>query len=193
MLADTLRFLIQTASDLFVLVLLLRFYLQVANAPVRHPLVQFVKSATDFIVLPLRRRIPAWRGYDTATLLTAWLTSLLSIVLLLVLAPLPYNFSLPSNWLSVGLLAVLYVFRATVYLLMGAVIVQAVLSWVSPYNPLAPLLELLTRPFLRPFRRLVIGQVDLSPLVLLIVLQVVLMLPIAFLEQTLLAQLQFGV
>ena len=92
-----------------------------------------------------------------------------------------------------ALLAVLYVFRATVYLLMGAVIVQAVLSWVSPYNPLAPLLELLTRPFLRPFRRLMIGQVDLSPLALLIVLQVVLMLPIAFLERMLLAQLQFGV
>lgn len=193
MLADTLRFLIQTASDLFVLVLLLRFYLQLANAPLRHPLVQFVRSATDFIVLPLRKRIPAWRGYDTATLLTAWLTSLIAIVLLLVLAPLPYNFALPSNWLSMALLAVLYVFRATVYLLMGAIIVQAVLSWVSPYNPLAPLLELLTRPFLRPFRRLMIGQVDLSPLALLIVLQVVLMLPIAFLERMLLAQLQFGV
>lgn len=88
-------------------------------------------------------------------------------------------------------LAVLAVFRASVYLLMGALIVQAIMSWVNPYNPVTPLLELLTRPFLRPFRRLVVANVDLSPLVLLILLQVVLM-PLALVEQLLLGQLRFG-
>jgi YggT family protein len=64
---------------------------------------------------------------------------------------------------------------------MFAVIVQAVLSWVNPYTPFAPVFDALTRPFLRPFRRLIppIGGFDLTPLVLLIVLQV-LLIPIAY-------------
>ncbi len=67
---------------------------------------------------------------------------------------------------------------------MGAVIVQAILSWVSPYNPLAPLLDRLTAPFLQPFRRLNVGGVDLSPLALLLLIQVILMLPVAWIEQS---------
>ena len=64
-----------------------------------------------------------------------------------------------------------------VYLLIGVVIVSAVLSWINPHAPIAPLIHGLADPFLRPFRRIVppIAGVDLSPLVLLLVLQVVLM------------------
>ena len=62
--------------------------------------------------------------------------------------------------------------------------IEAVLSWVAPFHPIRPFFEALSRPFMRPLRRIVplVGGVDLSPLVLLIVLQVVLMLPIALLE-----------
>lgn len=192
MLLDTLRFLIKTCADLFVLVLLLRFYLQVVRAPFSHPLAQFVVKLTNFAVLPLRRVVPSFRAYDSATLVLAWLVSLLAIALMLWLAPMPYSLLSPQSWLGVTLLAVLEVFRASVHLLMGAVIVQAILSWVSPYNPLGAVLELLTRPFLKPFRRLNVGGIDLSPLALLLLLQVILMLPVAALEQILLGQLQFA-
>ena len=192
MLIDTLRFLVKTLTDLFILVLLLRFYLQIAGASVRHPLVVFIKRVTDFAVLPTRKLLRPWRGYDTASLGLAWLTALLTVVVMLLLSPLPYGLGSPQNWLVMVFLAVLAVFRASVYLLMGALIVQAIMSWVNPYNPVTPLLELLTRPFLRPFRRLVVANVDLSPLVLLILLQVVLMLPLALVEQLLLGQLRFG-
>ncbi|MNC91389.1 YGGT family protein [compost metagenome] len=55
-------------------------------------------------------------------------------------------------------------------------IVQAVLSWVNPYSPVQPLFDAMTRPFLRPIRRVVplLGSVDLSPLVLLLLLQIAL-------------------
>ncbi|WP_047238349.1 YggT family protein [Chromobacterium subtsugae] len=190
MFVDTLQFLIKTLSGLFVLVLLLRFYLQVARAPFKHPLCQFVMAATNFLVLPARKLVPSVRNYDTATLLLAWLVCLLANILRLLLGSLPEVFAFPQVWVSLFLLSVLEVFKQSLTLLMGAVVVQAVLSWVNPYNPIAPVLDSLTRPFLRPFRRAVVGGVDLSPLVLLLIIQVIMMLPVQALEAGFLTQLK---
>jgi YggT family protein len=190
MIAETLQFLIKTLADLFVLVLLLRFYLQVARAPFKHPLSQFVMAVSNFVVLPMRKLVPSVHGYDTATLLLALLVSLLSNVLMLALNPLPYSFAAPETWLGLLCLSLLDVFRQSLYLLMGAVIVQAILSWVNPYNPLTPILDALTRPFLRPFRKAAVGGVDLSPLILFLIIQVILMLPVRALESVFLMQLK---
>jgi len=189
MFLDTVQFLIKTIADLFVLVLLLRFYLQVARAPFNHPLCQFVMAATNFAVLPLRKLLPSLRGYDSATMLLAWLVSMVSSVIILAINPM-YTLAAPETWLALSLLAVLDVFKQSLTLLMGAVIVQAVLSWVNPYNPLSPILDALTRPFLRPFRRATVGGVDLSPLILFLIIQVILMLPVHFLESSFLMQLK---
>ncbi|RQO77568.1 osmotic-shock protein [Aquitalea sp. FJL05] len=189
MFLETVQFLIKTIADLFVLVLLLRFYLQVARAPFKHPLCQFVMAATNFAVLPLRKLLPSLRGYDSATMLLAWLVSMVSSVIILALNPM-YTLAAPETWLALSLLAVLDVFKQSLTLLMGAVIVQAVLSWVNPYNPLSPILDALTRPFLRPFRRAAVGGVDLSPLILFLIIQVILMLPVHFLESSFLMQLK---
>lgn len=187
---DTLRFVIKTLSDLFVLLLLLRFYLQIARASFRHPLCQFVMSMTNFVVLPARRIVPSFKNYDTATLLIAWLISLLAKAVILGLASLPYDFAAAQTWLALGLLAILCLFKQSLYLLIGAVLVQAVLSWINPYNPLAPVLESLTRPFLKPFRKAVVGGVDLSPLILFFIIQVMLMFPVQFVENNLSSQLK---
>lgn len=192
MLIQTLQFLIRTLSDLFVLVLLLRFYLQLARLPFRDPLAQFVMAVTNWAVLPTRRLLPSIKSYDTATMAVAWLTSLLAIVAILLLGPLPYNFASPHNWLMLTLLAILTLFSQSLYLLMGAVLVQAIMSWVNPYNPLSTVLGSLTRPFLAPFARARVGGVDLSPLILLLIVQVLLMLPVRFLEQTFVSQLQLA-
>lgn len=190
MIAETLQFLIKTLADLFVLVLLLRFYLQVVRAPFKHPLSQFVMAVSNFVVLPLRKLVPSVHGYDTATLLLAWLVALASNLVMLALNPLPYSFAAPQTWLGLLFLSLLDVFRQSLYLLMGAVIVQAVMSWVNPYNPLTPILDALTRPFLRPFRKAAVGGVDLSPLILFLIIQVILMLPVRALEGVFLMQLK---
>jgi YggT family protein len=85
--------------------------------------------------------------------------------------------------LPIAAVALVDLVRLSVYILMFAVIVQAVLSWVNPHTPLAPVFNAMTRPFLRPFRRLIppIGGFDLTPLVLLIVLQV-LLFPLTYLR-----------
>ena len=193
LLLETLQFLIKTIGGLFVLLLLLRFYLQLARAPHQHPLNQFVMAITNFAVLRVRRWVPAWHGYDSASLLLALASSLLVLVLVLALNPLPYDFVSPQTWLGLLLLAVLELLRQSLNLLAGAVIVQAILSWVSPYNALSPILDALTRPYLRPFRAANLGGVDLSPLVLLLIIQVLLMLPLQLLEQLFLMQLKIAV
>lgn len=193
MLLETLQFLIKTLSELFVLVVLMRFYLQVARAPFKHPLTQFVIAVSNFAVLPMRRLLPAWRGYDSASMAVACVTSLLSLTLILLLNPMPYDLLHPQTWLAIMLLTVVEVFRQSLYLLMGAVLVQAVLSWVNPYNGLRPVLESLTRPYLRPFQRATVGGVNLAPLVLFLVIQVILMLPVRMLEVSFLSQLKLAV
>jgi YggT family protein len=81
-------------------------------------------------------------------------------------------------------MAAVALLKLMLYIVMVAVIVQAVLSWINPYSPVMPLLNSLTRRFLRVFQRLVppIGNVDLSPLFVVIACQLLLMVPVAYLE-----------
>lgn len=184
MMIQALQFLLETILGLFVLAVLLRFYLQWARAPFHNPFSQFIAALTDFAVKPLRQIIPGLFGLDLASLLLAWLVE---YVLLLALAGLGGLFTLnadPSMFIAIGFLATLKLVRVSVYILLGAVLVQAILSWTNPHTPLAPLLHRLTEPFLHPLRRIVppLANVDLSPLVLFILCELVLMVPLAWLE-----------
>jgi YggT family protein len=135
------------------------------------------------MVVPARRVIPTFAGLDLASLLLAWMLQVLLLYVLYLIAGLEFS-SAPG--IAAGVLAglaLLDLSRFTVYIFVFALIVQAVLSWVNPYSPIGPLFDALTRPFLRPIRRFVppLGNVDLSPLVLIVVLQV-LLIPLAHLR-----------
>lgn len=177
-------FLVETIIGLFVLALLLRFYLQLVRAPYRNPVSQFLCALTDFIVLPARRVIPGLWGMDLASLVLAWLVQIVLLLLLLALRGMELRAALGTVIVAVALLAAVKIVKLSIYILMVAVIVQAILSWVNPYSPIAPLLNSLTQPFLRPLQRRIplVANVDLSPLVLIIVLQLILMVPVAWLE-----------
>ncbi|HEX2761829.1 MAG TPA: YggT family protein, partial [Rhizomicrobium sp.] len=77
---------------------------------------------------------------------------------------------------TVALAALVETARLFLYLVFGIVILTAIMSWVNPYAPMAPVLNALARPFLAPFQRFIppIGGVDLSPIALIIVLQLLL-------------------
>ncbi len=135
----------------------------------RNPITQFVIAVTDWLVKPLRRLLPASRSTDWASLLAALLISVaLAVVWTLLFA----RGRMPAFG-GVVLLAVFWVLKWSLYLLMGLVLLQAVLSWVNPHAPMAPAVDQLTRPFLAPLRRFVplVGGVDLSPLLLLVIVQ----------------------
>lgn len=174
MLVQVLLLVLGTACDLLALAFLARFALQWARAPFRNPLGHFVLALTDWAVRPARRLIPGLFGLDLASLLLAWLAQ---CVYLGLAAGLTGAAASPAAAAWVALAAILALLRLGIYLAMGLVIVAALLSWINPYAPLAPLFNALARPLLRPFQRLIppIGGVDLSPLALLLVLQILLM------------------
>jgi len=186
-LAQAAAFLITTLSDLFALALLLRGALQWARAPAHDPLSGFVAALTDWAVRPTRRVVPGWGRFDSASLLLAWLTELLQLWLLLQLGGRHFGPTIGAAGVALAALALVQLVRLAIYVMMAALIVQAVLSWINPYSPLAPLLDYVTRPVLRPFRRLLppIANVDLSPLFALIACQLLLILPVAWFELSL--------
>jgi YggT family protein len=184
MLNQITRFLLDTVLGFFVFVLLARFFLQLLRAPFRNPLGQFVTALTNWLVLPARRFIPAMFGLDLASFLLAWLIEALLLFLLYMLRAGGIG---GASGLMVGIffsLALLELARFSLYLLIGVILIQAVISWINPYAPLAPLFNALTGPFLRPFRRLIppIGNVDLSPLFALVAAQL-LLIPLEYLTR----------
>ena len=170
--------LIQTVFGVFVYALLLRFYMQWLRAPFRNPVGQFVAALTDWIVRPARRLVPGLFGLDLSSILIAWLAEALMLVLLFWLAGRSFA---GAPGIAAGVLftyAAIELLRASLYLLIGVVIMQVVISWVNSHAPLAPVFDALTRPFYAVFRRFVpaIGNVDLSPLFVLLVAQILLIL-----------------
>lgn len=184
MLATALIFLIDTAADLLTVALLLRFFLQWARAAPRNPISDFLNAFTNWAVRPARRIIPSAWGLDLATLVVAWLVQLASIFLTLLLRGYELGSGAGPAIAAMALLALIALARMSLYIIMVVLILQAVLSWVNPYSPIAPLLNSLARPFLRPFQRLIppVANVDLSPLFVIIACQLLLMLPIAYSE-----------
>ena len=184
MLTQAAIFLIQTVVGLFALALLLRFYLQLVRAPYRNPISQFLNALTDFLVKPTRRIVPGLWGMDLATLLLAWLCEVLILFAVLALGGVEPGAIGAAAFFGVLVLGMVKVLKTSIYILMVAVIVQAILSWVNPYSPVGPLLSSLTQPLLRPLQKRVpmVANVDLSPLVLIIILQLLLMVPIAWME-----------
>ncbi len=184
MLSQALVFLLQTFLGLLALALLLRFFLQLVRAPARNPVSQFLAALTDFAVRPARRIIPGLWGIDLSTLVLAWIVEFVLLLAVLWIVGQSFGGDVGISVLALILLAALNVLRLSIYILMGALIVQAVLSWVAPQSPIAPVANTLTRPFLQPLQRRIppIGAVDLSPLFAIVACQLILMLPVAWLE-----------
>lgn len=165
---------IETVGSLLAVACVLRAYAHRVHLNPHNPISQFVSALTDWLVLPLRKAIPASRTMDWASVIGAVMVAASTALLFFVVLG---GVRVPNPG-SVLLLAAIWLIRWTVWLAIGLVLIQAVLSWVNPYAPLAPAIQQLTQPLLAPLRRVIpaIGGFDLSPLVLILLLQVVLMI-----------------
>ena len=171
---QALWLLLETLGSLLATACLLRAYLNRLRLGTRDQIGQFVVAITDWLVRPLRRLMPARGRVDWASVVAGWLVSIVLALLFVALFG-------GGRWPSLGavlLLSVFWLVKWSLWLLTALVLLQAVLSWVNPYAPIAPTLDHLTRPFLAPIRRIVplVGGVDLSPLVLILIVQVILTL-----------------
>lgn len=185
MLADAAQFLLRTAFDLLACAFFLRFWMQWGRVPFHNPFAQFVVRVTDFAVRPLRRVVPGLLGLDWSSLVLLFGAELLSV--LAVQWVMGYPFAVAGGQVIPGflLMALAAALRLALYVLMGFVLIQAVLSWINPFSPYAPVFYALARPVLAPFQKLIppIGGVDVTPVAALIVIQLLLLAPVAVLER----------
>ena len=188
MLDQAIKFVLDVAFGLVTYAFLLRFAMQWLRAPFRKPLAQAVVALTDWAVKPLRSVLPGYRGLDWATLLLAWLGQFAWLTALQLLAGRgAFDGTIAA---MLALLACIEVVKAALWLLIIVVFAQALLSWTAPDGPLAGVLNALTFRFLAPIRRLIPplgGTLDLSPLILIVLAQLALMLPVHWLEGTVVA------
>ena len=183
MVTTAIAFVLDALFQIFVLAVLVRFWMQAFRAPFRNPVAQFSIALTDWAVRPLRRVIPGAFNLDWASVVVALAAEFVLQVLLLLVA----GGNVTGEVLPVlFFLAFVKLIRLSIYVFMGAIIVQAILSWVSGNHPMAPFFQAMTRPFLKPFQRAIppIGGVDITPVLVLIAFQLVLMLPVTWLEGT---------
>ena len=174
-------FFVETLFGLYILVVMLRLLLQWVRADFYNPLSQFIVRVTQPVLAPLRHALPAVGGIDTA-----------SVVLLLAL-------QIGELWIVTGILGqrappgALLVFSTAdllqlgIYVFMISILIQVVMSWFNPgaYNPLLSVLYSLNEPLLSPARRLIppIGGIDLSPIAVMVGLQLVSILIVGPLRQ----------
>jgi YggT family protein len=168
MLFQIVSFLLDVAAGLLTGACLLRLYMQLQRVPFGNPVGRLVFALSDWMVLPLRKLLPAMGRVDTACLVAALLVQVVQYLVLLLLL----GGAMGLAWLP--WLALFGLVRTAVMGLMGLLIVYAVLSWVQTRSPISDVIARLCEPLLAPVRRVLpaLGGVDLSPLVLLVLLQV---------------------
>lgn len=164
----TMTFLVKTIIDLYAMILLLRVWMQWARTDFYNPLAQFVVRLTQPIIGPLRRVLPSLGPIDTASLLVAFILMTIKYPLLLLIQSGEITFTVYN--LLFGLISLV---KTAGYLVFWAIIVRAIMSWVSQgRSPLEYVLHQLTEPLMGPVRRIIpaMGGLDFSAMVVILIL-----------------------
>ncbi|WP_339408937.1 YggT family protein [Pseudomonas sp. EA_35y_Pfl2_R5] len=170
-------YILQTIGSLYLLIVLLRFILQLVRADFYNPVSQFIVRATHPLLKPLRKIIPSLAGLDLASLMLAILVQLLLMAVTLLL--LGYGLDNPLQLLVWSIIGVTALFLKVFFF---ALIISVILSWVAQgsHNPTAMLINQICEPLLSPIRRILpsMGGLDLSPIVAFLLLNLIDMLVI---------------
>ncbi len=193
-LLSPLMLIINTVFDLYILLVLLRFLLQMLRADFYNPVSQFIAKLTTPPLRPLRRLIPSIGGQDSASIVLCLLLIYAKFLLMRALSiPAAHigGVMAPIGGVSYAGLLVLSVADLVALVLtvfLGAIIIQVIISWVSPgnYNPVIGLVNRLADPILKPIRKFIpaLGGIDLTPLfasLLLLIAKMLIVPPIVFL------------
>ena len=166
---DAAIFIIKTLGSLYLLIVLMRFILQLVRANFYNPLCQFIVKATQPLLKPLRRVIPSMFGLDMSSLVLALIVQMVLIAVILLLKGFEVDLLLLVPW------ALIAIFSLFLSVLFYAMIISVILSWVAPgsHNPGAELVAQITEPVLAPFRRIIpnLGGLDISPIFAFIAIQ----------------------
>ncbi|MCL1113187.1 MULTISPECIES: YggT family protein [Shewanella] len=162
---NAMIFLINTLFDLYLMVVILRFWLQLVKADFYNPFSQFVVKATQPIIAPMRRVLPSMGSIDTSSILLALMVVMVKMLVLTLIAGAAFDV------LTILLFSVVSVVKNAGVLLFWMLLIRAILSWFNQgYNPVVMIMTQLTEPFLAPVRKILppLGGLDLSVLVVFI-------------------------
>lgn len=170
MLYQIVSFLLDIAASVVTGACLLRLYMQRLRAPFSNPVGQAVFALSDWLVLPLRKLVPSMARWDGACIVGALLAQFVEYAVLLLLAG--------GGWSLLPALVLLSALRVAILGLIGLIILHAVLTWIPNHSPIVGVVARLAEPLLVPIRRILpnLGGLDFSPLVALVILQVLLMI-----------------
>jgi YggT family protein len=165
MLNEMFRDVVNIVAGIFAGFLLLRFWMQVLRVRPPSSLGQSIYQITDWIVKPIRRFVPGFMGLDWASLIASYLVAVLAIALEMLIVG-------QMNLTILFVMAFLHLVQWILYGLTALLFLEAILSFVNPHAPLAPIIRALNQPILAPLRRLIpsIGGFDFSIFVALIIL-----------------------
>ena len=173
-LTNPLVFLVEVIFGLYLLIVLLRFLLQLVKADFYNPISQFIVKATSPALKPLRKVIPGFGGIDVASLVLAWIVATLKIFVIQLIT------AKSGLFLLALLLAIPAIVDLFFNIFLFSILIMVILSWVSPggYNPAIGLLYSLTDPVMKPFRKIIppMGGLDLSPMIVMVVIVLLQML-----------------
>ncbi|MFQ3172057.1 MAG: YggT family protein [Oleispira sp.] len=161
---------INTLVGLYLLLVVMRFLLQLVRADFYNPISQFIVKATNLPLIPLRKVIPGFGGIDIASLVLALLVQATAIVLILLLngvQPPPLQVAM---WAAIGIMSLLL----KVYF--WGLLITVIASWVAPnsYNPVLILINQILEPAMKPLRKILpdMGGIDISPIIMFLSIQV---------------------
>jgi YggT family protein len=170
-------YVLQTIGSLYLLIIMLRFVLQLVRADFYNPLSQFAVRATQPLLKPLRRIIPSLFGLDMSSLVLAIIVQMILMALTLLLA-----YGTTGDPLHLLIWALIGVTALFLNIFFYALIISVILSWVAPgsHNPGAEMVNQITEPLLAPLRRILpsLGGLDISPILAFMVLKLLDMLVI---------------
>jgi len=167
-------FLVQVLFGAYIMIVMLRFLLQLSLADFYNPISQFIVKLTSPVLKPLRRLIPGLGGIDLASVVLMWVLKALELGIVVALKGVSLNPLLAFAWAIPDLV------QLCINVFLFSILIQVIFSWVNPgaYNPVNAIISYLTDPIMRPVRRVIppIGGLDLSPMVAMIGLYMLQML-----------------
>ena len=177
-LIQALLLIVNSVVGFFSILLLARFFMQMRRVPFNSPAAAFVLKLTNWLVLPLRKAIPPVFGLDSASLIAAYLLQVLILLAVVSLHAGPGTLAPSSTAILIVTRGLLATLRLCVYLFIGLLIVQAVVSWFSPHSPLYRPIYQMTYPVLQPLRKIIppVSGIDLTPLIAILLAQIALLL-----------------
>lgn len=183
---------INTLVGLYLLLVILRFLLQLVRADFYNPISQFIVKATNPPLIPLRKFIPGWGGIDLASLTLALIVQIIAIVLILLLNGVQPPLQV-LMWAAIGIISLVL----KVYF--WGLLITVIASWLAPnsYNPALILINQILEPAVKPVRKMMpdMGGIDISPIIMFLLIQVLEILVVKALAQAsgMPAGLVFGV